>query len=133
MRDTIDVTEYCEAFKVWADASNLDGRKFLLLSEALGFLRQEYCGVYPIVDLCKEMRQWAKAKYKAEGYAGHISGLHTAIDKSCLLWRLIYAGEKLRVRPCPIHKGKWSGCTVEPCKAGCSFGSNVTGWLANEG
>ncbi len=32
------------------------------------------------------------------------------IGKSCLLDRLIYHGEHPSQTPCPIHKGKWSGC-----------------------
>lgn len=50
------------------------------------------------------------------------------LEKSCLLARLIYAQEPLRMRRCPLHKGRWSGCGRE-CPHGCYFGSNVTGWL----
>jgi hypothetical protein len=54
------------------------------------------------------------------------------IRKSNLLSRLIYAGEPVRTKPCPVHKGRWSGCTLPEdtkCDGACMHGSNVTGWL----
>ena len=58
-------------------------------------------------------------------------GLWIDIRKSCLLDRLIYAGEPLRTRRCPIHEGEWSGLwRDEPCPEGCSFGAQLTGWIA---
>jgi hypothetical protein len=56
------------------------------------------------------------------------------IDKSNLLWRLLYAGEQVRSTPCPVHKGKWSGCGPDPrwtdSRCGCWSYGNVTGWMA---
>lgn len=54
------------------------------------------------------------------------------IMKSNLLSRTIYGGEKPRTTPCPVHKGRWSGCKMVEdmgCEGACSDGSNVTGWL----
>lgn len=56
------------------------------------------------------------------------------IQKSNLLWRLIYAGEPVRTTPCPVHKGRWSGCNPPEetgCNGACIFEGNVTGWLPN--
>lgn len=53
---------------------------------------------------------------------------HWAI-KSNLLARLLYADEPLRTERCPEHKGRWSGCHLEPCPHGCNDGSNLTGWI----
>lgn len=52
-----------------------------------------------------------------------------AVTKSNLLYRLIYLGQRLRTRPCPEHKGHWSGYSEQPCPHGCSSGLDVTGWL----
>lgn len=35
------------------------------------------------------------------------SGIDIAIQKSCLLDRMINCGEGLSQTPCPVHKGKW--------------------------
>jgi hypothetical protein len=51
------------------------------------------------------------------------------LQKSNLLWRLIYRGQPLRTEMCPLHQGQWSGCAWDPCPHGCSDGNNVTGWL----
>jgi hypothetical protein len=52
-----------------------------------------------------------------------------SIAKSNALWRLFYAGEELRKAPCPVHKGRWSGCGEDP-GCGCWSYGNITGWLA---
>ena len=57
------------------------------------------------------------------------------IMKSNLLSRTIYGGEKPRKTPCPVHKGRWSGCKLiedMECKGACADGSNVTGWLRED-
>ena len=57
------------------------------------------------------------------------------IRKSNLLWRMLYEGEKPRTKPCPVHKGRWSGCRLPEemeCKGACADGLNVTGWLKEE-
>jgi hypothetical protein len=73
--------------------------------------------------------EWRKA------FSEHWSFIRLSISKSNLLWRLMYGGEEIRTRPCPIHKGKWSGCNLAEdtaCKGLCMSGHNVTGWLPNE-
>lgn len=55
----------------------------------------------------------------------HFEDIKLHIYKSDLLARLVYGGEKLRTKPCPEHKGKWSGLHLEPCPHGCGY----TGWL----
>jgi hypothetical protein len=56
------------------------------------------------------------------------SGLRLTIDKSNLLARLIYGGEHLRTRKCPIHKGVWTGCELSAAQA-CRKGCGLTGWI----
>lgn len=73
--------------------------------------------------------------YRYEAEADRVSCVFSQITRSNLLARLLYDGEPLRERPCPVHKGKWSGCTwptkSEDC-CSCMSGCNVTGWLPNE-
>ena len=33
-----------------------------------------------------------------------------AVEKSCLLDRMMNCGERPSKTPCPVHKGSWSGC-----------------------
>lgn len=56
-------------------------------------------------------------------------------SKSNLLGRLLYDGEPLRTEPCPVHKGRWSGCPFpgdaeHDCE--CMHYGNLTGWLPSE-
>lgn len=99
-------------------------------------------------DVCNILRTWAKAysagqpeehEYKAkarEQFREAWSYVDLQIRKSCLLDRLFFQKEGLRTEPCPIHKGRWSGCAwskpecaTEENPMGCMNGSNVTGWL----
>jgi hypothetical protein len=127
MRDTIDVEEYCAAFTTWASVFKLDDTEKRCLEDGLTHLRIKFSGVQEIQDLCNCLYDWEDKMLR--GKALH---LRLSIDKSCLLHRLIYSGEKLRERPCPTHKGQWSGCREYPCPEGCGYGSNITGWLPNE-
>lgn len=86
------------------------------------------------VEYCEAFQTWANLYLKAEpdDYAA-FSHVRIAVDKSNLLWRLIYGGEKVRTRPCPVHKGEWSGCILDPDKlCACACGSNLTGWLPDD-
>lgn len=38
--------------------------------------------------------------------------LRLKIEKSCLLDRVLYNGEKPSRTPCPVHQGLWSGCHI---------------------
>lgn len=92
--------EFCKAFYTWAEACQTE---------------------LPGDD--EDRRQWRKE------FAVHWNFIALAVQKSCLLERLIYAREPLRTEICPRHKGKWSGWVLEKLECGCQFGSNVTGWL----
>lgn len=94
---------------------------------------------------CEAFYDWAKAcqtelptddantKIWRQEFRSHWQFVEIAIQKSCLLYRLIYAGESLRAKMCRVHRGKWSGCVPEKLPCGCQFGSNVTGWLRENG
>lgn len=95
------------------------------------------CPVRPVNKYCEALSEWAHQIRKINEEAGensdkqgrryyqHLRKIMMDIRKSNLLWRLIYADEKLRTEPCPIHKGKWGGCSFE----GCIYGCGETGWL----
>ncbi len=58
-----------------------------------------------------------------------------AIEKSCLLDRLIYARQPLRTVKCPEHRGVWSGVEMPrhwPLTNACPHGCGLTGWLPLE-
>lgn len=66
-------------------------------------------------EFCDALDDWA------EKMQGHGAGatrdfnpawkiVRFAISKSCLLDRALYKGEKPSNTPCPVHKGRWSGC-----------------------
>lgn len=101
--------------------------------------------VMPLSGFCEAMTTWfqkmqARQNEIARGdgsegsredaghYANALGRALIDIRKSNLLYRLIYLGQKLRNRPCPIHKGRWSGYTVEGCDLGCG----ETGWLPDD-
>lgn len=64
-----------------------------------------------------------------EQACNQIDWVFVQIEKSNLLVRILYAGEKLRARMCPVHKGVWIGCFADDPGCGCLSGANVTGWL----
>lgn len=94
--------------------------------------------VMPVKRFCRAIRTWATqiekinraapdGRYRhGKAYARYLTGILIDIRKSNLLWRLLYCGEELRERPCPKHKGRWSG--IGRCEHGCG----MTGWLPNE-
>lgn len=96
------VSEYCDAFRVWAKAIQAAFNQETDEQRKSSFGR--------MVD---DIRR---------------TELH--VSKSNLLARLIYGGEKLRSEPCPIHKGHWSGCVwgFEGRCPHCMSGADVTGW-----
>jgi len=122
MRSSIAVQDYCAAFLTWGAVSHRSEEELQLFRNGCDAVSREHSGLVPISELCSTMRNWAEA-------GAGTGSLGLDIAKSCLLSRLIYAGEPLRTQPCPIHEGSWSGCPDEPCPAGCNFGLNVTGWL----
>jgi hypothetical protein len=83
--------------------------------------------VRPVSDYCNALETWSKVfckKYPSEERAH--SSIRISIRKSNLLARLIYGGEKLRTRECPVHKGKWDG---QAMLMGCEHHCDGTGWL----
>jgi hypothetical protein len=104
------VSAYCEAFRAWSKAV---GEKVKRLQDGTE-------------------RGYAHDREQWEQINAALGRLMIPIAKSNLLARLIYGGEKLRERMCPIHKGQWSGCSYHESDfaCGCGAGANITGWLA---
>lgn len=106
--------------------------------------------VMPVSMVCDAFRSWQDAMQNAPDnerapsmkaslleMANKAGGVFFAIGKSNLLWRLLYLGERLRTKPCPVHRGHWSGCVGSKAQTGCGgaclSGNNVTGWLPEPG
>jgi hypothetical protein len=102
--------------------------------------------VMPVTFFCDALKTWAKLASdpppqpdlredetkKRREFGEQVSNVFIQIMKSNLLYRMLYDGEKPRETPCPVHKGRWSGCALPEdteCKGACMSGSNVTGWL----
>jgi hypothetical protein len=90
--------------------------------------------VMPISEYCRGLETWARCIEEANetkqtrhgsAYAPVLGELLRDIRKSDLLWRLLYDGQQLRTRKCPLHRGHWAGVTSEVCPHGCGH----TGWL----
>lgn len=101
-----DPSGFCKSFDAWAEA----------------------CAA-PLPTDDQGRSEWRKA------FSEHWGFISLAIRKSCLLDRLIYGGEKLRKETCPVHKGRWSGCSIDPQSAGCDCRHDIciTGWQRNPG
>ena len=92
-------------------------------------------------DLCNTLRLWARVystplpddeeytKQNRLKLSEAASYVDLQISKSCLLDRLFFQEEGLRTIPCPVHKGRWSGCNWDSPGCACRNGANVTGWL----
>ena len=96
------------------------------------------CPVMPVNQYCRALETWADCivklneqekeeyrYYQGQDYYKHLHHIMLDIQKSNLLWRLIYCDQELRTEPCPLHKGHWSGYTWE----GCIYGCGELGWL----
>lgn len=63
---------------------------------------------------CASLDEWAALMIAAaepgDTFAQSWQSVRLQISKSCLLDRVLYGGEKPSKTPCPVHKGKWSGC-----------------------
>lgn len=90
--------------------------------------------VMPVSRYCAAFDTWWSALEHTEEPGlkkireSAVLNLPLAIAKSNLLWRLIYLGEPLRTRQCPVHRGRWSGYGDCACNLGGTF-SDRTGWL----
>jgi hypothetical protein len=99
-----------------------------------------YGGILRLSQFCKVMDTWAEVRstptespiYSDSDFRDAWHTVRMAISKSNLLARMFFAGEEPRKRPCPEHKGSWSGCVWTDLKCGCMWNSNVTGWLKDE-
>jgi hypothetical protein len=108
----LPLSTFCNAMKIWAAAC-----------------------ITPLPDDDEQVRRWRKQ------FERHWRFLELAIRKSNLLYRLLYAAEELRKTPCPKHRGKWSGCSLDeltdtgwvrhPPQCECQHEDNITGWLPN--
>lgn len=106
--------------------------------------------VMPVSRYCRALETWAArieelnrpgyTDRQGSAYWRHLGHILRDIRKSNLLARMIYGGEPLRTRECPVHKGRWTGITentVVPAPespigfksidAKCGCGG--TGWL----
>ena len=103
--------------------------------------------VLPLSRVCEALKSWAKcirANQKpplilegrgAEGqhgnrYADVLNKIALDVEKSGLLYRLLFLGEKVRTRMCPTHKGHmstsiWCNVSDETCEC------QGSGWLPN--
>lgn len=68
-----------------------------------------------VKEFCDKMDFWAKLSIDQKGnltpdFDKAWSTVRLAIRKSCLLDRMMYGDEQPSQTPCPVHKGKWSGC-----------------------
>lgn len=142
---TLTVAEFYEALDVWAEIYIKDAPPDSWAATfriAWEFLQKQGWKEVAKSDkpeapdtFCNQFHDWAKTKSDEKDFYRHWCTVTLAIGKSCLLDRLIYGGEKLRTRPCPKHKGTWSGISFskdEGCE--CSRGSCActTGWLPND-
>lgn len=106
--------------------------------------------VLPLHRFCDAITTWMRAivqnnteeearrehplgRWRPEDQWGHsywqlLDKIKIDIRKSELLYRLLYKGEKLRTRRCPVHKGHQYLGQHPPCPHGCG----LTGWLPEE-
>lgn len=98
--------------------------------------------VHPLSTFCEAIRTWFRCIERrntdpdlsggwgqGEEYHHLLRQIETDIEKSNLLARLLYAGEPLRTRMCPEHKGRWNGNAM---LTGCSHHCDGTGWLPED-
>ena len=128
----LTVGEYVAAFETWVSVARLAPQFVTLVDGGLAELRATFSS-----DEAREPAAYCTVM-QAHFDAADLEWdrrlkLRMAIAKSCLLKRLIYLGEPLRTRPCPLHKGHWAGCFGERCPHGCDRGCGcTTGWLPND-
>lgn len=130
--------------KTYPDRSGLSDQDAL---DMLDKLRTHYNQpVIPLGRVCNAIYDWAEAlrdlakRTKADGrtqhqgsaYLDHLSHITMDINKSGLLFRLLYLGDELRTDMCPTHNGHmnismWCG---NPAAGNCEC--DGTGWLPNK-
>jgi hypothetical protein len=94
--------------------------------------------VKPVGDFCATIRKFVNTVIEASDHpdackydnkADRLASAILDVEKSNLLYRMLYLGEEPRTKRCPVHKGRWSGCVFEDGHCECQHGANVTGWL----
>jgi hypothetical protein len=88
----------------------------------------EYCEKFETwVRAVEELNRGGGARAHGSEWVSFAQRIMQDVRKSNLLYRLLYLGEPLRTRKCPMHGGSWSGVPVpgEECPHGCGH----TGWL----
>lgn len=102
--------------------------------------------VMPLGRFCNAMYDWCQAlldlkqrtkaagypHYHGSAYVDELRHIMMDINKSSLLFRMLYLGEELRTEICPAHKGTmdvqvWVGF---PGAGSCACGG--TGWLPSK-
>ena len=131
------VERYCDGFRAWQSAIEDKVKRMEAKEEryyAWPVQRQEDWSDEEYekwVKYYEEEEQREIDRWKAVLEA--LKLLYLPIYKSCLLNRLIYMGETLRSKQCPIHKGRWSGYAWGQSECECSLGSaDITGWLPED-
>lgn len=64
-------------------------------------------------EYCAKIYEWLelfKSSHTDGEYQEHFRTVELAVRKSCLLDRMLYGEEHPSKTPCPVHKGRWSGC-----------------------
>lgn len=62
-------------------------------------------------EYCARFWQWVElAEQHIGGFKEALPPIRLAVIKSCLLDRMLYAGEQPSQTPCPVHEGRWTGC-----------------------
>lgn len=127
----VSLAEYVAAFAAWQSvATKLTDEMRSLLTEgmkALAAVFRDHDQPRDIDAYCAALDAFLHGRSVSD--RASCSGLRLRITKSCLLKRLLYIGEPLRTVPCPVHKGRWQGCFMEPCPHGCDTCGCTTGWL----
>lgn len=143
------ISRYCGGLDTWAGA--MQDRATRLRDELFPGFKEPY-DTQAFKDACEEHRRESEVRnrlkekrterdYKLEelkNFEATYESINYAfmrIKKSCLLDRLLYGGEKLRSKMCPVHKGTWSGIECGPSNDGtfqgnvCPHGCQLTGWI----
>lgn len=112
--------KYLAAFEVWLGAMRAGDENRQALAN---IVEPVWCDVVANADLPEEAEVDEFCLVLSPLVMPHTS-VWIAIEKSNLLYRLLYLGESLRIAPCPQHKGHWSGDF-----GSCLYGCGMTGWL----
>lgn len=101
--------------------------------------------VMPLSKFCNAIITWAniisencrnnqethsngiKRIQQGDAYHNYLFKIIIDIQKSNLLYRILFLEEEPRKNKCPIHNGHWSGIEWNDSK--CQYGCNLTGWI----